>query len=229
MTTRRQRHWISIGITVVGLIAVTVLVWVSPLPEVLSSADRLRQTVGAYGWLAPMLIIAIHAFQVIVAPIPGQAIDIANGYLFGWLGGSLISLAGIGLGSVIAIWLAKQFGRPLVETLVTPKGMQAIKPYTSRRSQSLFFFLFLLPGTPDDLLCFAIGLSAISLWRAVAIAMLGRAPGVVAAVITGASGHSLNPLMFSLVAIVVSLVFGLIVWKTPLKKKMNIPDLTPKL
>lgn len=226
MQVKRKKAWIiSVGI-LAGLL-VLMLIALSPFQNLLNSPEQLRAKVATFGVWAPAISVVLETSQVIIAPIPGQGIDFANGYLFGWLVGSLCSLLGIGIGTMIAISLARRFGRPLVEKLITPKGLQHIQPYTRRRSHWLFFFLFLLPGTPDDLLCFAIGLTSIPLAQAFAIALLGRAPGIVAAVLTGATGQSLNVWEFSLLAAAVSILLVVIVWKTPLKEAMNIPDLKP--
>ncbi|MBI3957155.1 MAG: TVP38/TMEM64 family protein [Candidatus Kerfeldbacteria bacterium] len=222
MPTDRSRAWItSIGIS--AFVVILVVIALSPLRGLFGSPERLREVVRSYEVLGPAVIILIQIVQVIVAPIPGQAIDLANGYLFGWFAGSVFSLTGIVLGSTIAIWLANRFGRPLVKRLLTPKGLDQIQPYIRRRNQWFFFFLFLLPGTPDDVLCFAIGLSSIPFWRAVAIALLGRAPGVVATVIAGHTGQSLNPITFTLIATAVSIVMFVVVWKTPLGRAMKLP------
>lgn len=221
MFTVHQRTWLSIVVICLGIIGLSTLIILSPLRDLLTSSERLQQTVQSFGWYAPIVIICIHILQVVVAPIPGQAIDIANGYLFGWLGGTVVSLIGLGIGSLIVIGLAKRFGRPLVAVLITPKGLKAIHPYTRRRSQLFFFLLFLLPGTPDDLLCFAIGLSSIEWKRAFAIAMLGRSPGIIAAVVAGASGRGLNPITFAAAAIAVSILIGWVIWKTPLGERVR--------
>lgn len=224
MLTKRQQAWLSIIIISAVFLGFVAILWFSPLRGLLSSPEELRSTVKSFGWAAPAIIIVMQFLQVIIAPIPGQAIDLANGYLFGWWWGSVISMAGLGLGTIAAILLAKRFGRPLVAALITPKGLKNITGYTHRRNQWLFFFLFLLPGTPDDLLCFAIGLSSIPARRAIAIALVGRTPGVVATVVAGSVGRSLNPLEFSLLAVLASLIILLVIWKTPLGKAMKVPD-----
>jgi len=207
-----------------ALVLLLIVIVASPLREYFSSPDQLRDIVKSFGWLAPGAIILLHALQVVAAPVPGQAIDLANGYLFGIWWGSVISMAGLSLGTLAAVGLAKRFGRPLVASLITPKGLEKVRGYVHRRNEWLFFFLFLLPATPDDLLCFAIGLSSIPWQRAFVIAMLGRLPGVVATVATGSIGKTLNPLEFSLYGIGVSIVLFLIVWKTPLGKAMKASE-----
>lgn len=218
----RARAWLSLGLLLALLGMIVAGVFLSPVHEFLTSPEALRDAVRSLGWVAPAVIIGLHILQIVVAPIPGQAIDLANGYLFGWWG-ILISLIGISLGSTLAIFLARQFGRPLVEVLVTPKGLATVKPYMGRRNQLLFFILFLLPGTPDDLLCFAIGLSRIPFGRSIVIALGGRAPGVVAAVLISATGRHLALWEFTLIAAAVSLLVGFVIWKTPVGKRLHLP------
>lgn len=216
--THRQRAALSVSIFGLLSLGLILFLWLGPVRDYFHSPEELRDTIKGYGPAAPLVIIGFQILQVILAPIPGQALDIANGYLFGWWG-IAISMIGLSIGSVLAIALAKRYGRPLVEVLITPKGMESIKPYTGRRNQWLFFILFLLPGTPDDILCFAIGLSQIPFWRCVVIVILGRFPGVAAAVIFGLTGRGLNPLEFTAIAIVVSLIIGAVIWRIPLGNK----------
>jgi len=63
-------------------------------------------------------MILFHAAQVVIPPIPGQVLDMANGYLFGPLLGSLFGLIGIIIGSVMAMSFTRRFGRPLVGRFV---------------------------------------------------------------------------------------------------------------
>lgn len=223
--SQKQRAWISAGILLLAVGLLVFALFRSPLREVLGSPEAIRQRVEQAGIGAPLVMVSLQALQVVAAPIPGQAIDLVNGYLFGWWG-TLVSVIGIGLGSSLAIWLARRFGRPLVEALITPKGLDAIRPHIRRRNYWPFFILFLLPGTPDDLLCFAMGLTSIPLGRSMLIALLGRTPGVVAAVVVGATGQQMSLLTFSLLAAGVSAAFGLTLWLWPAARKWT--KLEPK-
>src|SRR5258705_10760228 len=47
----------------------------------------LKETVRSWGWMAPLVFIAIQAAQDIISPIPGEITGPAGGALFGtWLG-----------------------------------------------------------------------------------------------------------------------------------------------
>ena len=57
------------------------------LQNALENGDRLRESILAYGPLAPIIFIVLQVLQVVFAPIPGEATGALGGYLFGaWPG-----------------------------------------------------------------------------------------------------------------------------------------------
>ena len=53
-------------------------------------------------------MIGISAFQIIVAVMPGEPIEIASGYAFGWLLGAILCLLGSILGQTIVFLVTKK-------------------------------------------------------------------------------------------------------------------------
>ncbi len=117
---------------------------------------------------------------------------IAAGYLFGAGLGTLLSLAGTTLGSLLAFNLARRLGRPLVERLVPPEWLSRLD--TGAQKRGLFFFLviYLLPFLPDDMACFAAGLTPIPIPALMVAAVLGRLPGLWVSCWLGAHAVSLS-------------------------------------
>lgn len=198
---RRKQRW---ALMAIATTAVILGVWFSPLRAWFTDVDFLRERVRSLGAFGPVAVILYHILQVVIAPIPGQALDMVNGYVFGWWG-LLISMIGIGLGSILAIWLGRRFGRDLVRHLIGQPSMQLLEIFLSK-SLPVLWLLLLLPGTPDDIICYALGLSTVSFRRAVATVMLGRAPGVALAVGLGATGSRIPPVVFIILMGAVSLI-----------------------
>lgn len=135
-----------------------------------------RAFVDGFGVWAPVVLIGLQAFQVVFAPIPGQVLGAVAGYLFGPWWGTLYNMLGITIGSTAAFWLGRRFGRAYVERIVHPDALARFDAVDDRHALATLFVLFLVPGLPDDALCFAGGLTTIPLWKLVAIAVVGRAP-----------------------------------------------------
>lgn len=221
---KQTRHaWIVSGAIITLFIAGVIWLVASAGGQILTSPEKLRDYIRGFGAWGPLVIIGIHIAQVVIAPLPGQAIEIANGYLFGGVWGSVVSMIGITIGSILAISLARYYGRPLVAMLVTPAGMKHVNPYARRRNYLFFYLLFLVPGTPDDLICFAIGLTSIPLRHAIALALVGRAPFVIGGSVLGAAGIHFHPLVFIAIAVVIPVLLSFIFLKTPLAEKMKLP------
>ena len=63
------------------------------MPEV-RDPETIRAYVLGFGALAPAAFVLIQIVQVLLAPVPGHALAVAGGYLFGpWLGAAY-SLSG---------------------------------------------------------------------------------------------------------------------------------------
>jgi uncharacterized membrane protein YdjX (TVP38/TMEM64 family) len=153
-----------------------------------SSANTLKDWVAARGTIAPLLFIAIQAIQVIVFMIPGEVPQIAGGYLFGvWLG-TLLSIAGILLGSAVSFLLARLLGVPFVHALFPKDRVERVERLLeSRRSKAIFFLLFLIPGIPKDVLCYLAGLSPMKFPFFIAASFIGRLPGILGSAFIGSA------------------------------------------
>ncbi|MFW6003019.1 MAG: TVP38/TMEM64 family protein [Halanaeroarchaeum sp.] len=144
--------------------------------EFLTDSRAIRETIREFGRMAPLVLVALQAIQVVVAPIPAQALAAVAGYLFGPWWGTLYNMIGITIGSTAAFWLSRRFGRSYVERMIDEETLGAVDEYVAQHGLVSLFVLFLIPGLPDDALCFVGGLTQIPLWKLVVIAVVGRAP-----------------------------------------------------
>jgi uncharacterized membrane protein YdjX (TVP38/TMEM64 family) len=123
---------------------------------------------------------------VVVAPIPGGAIEFLGGYLFGVKVGFLYSMIGLTLGSWFAFSLAKIFEMWAVEKFVSAKTMKKFGYLVGHEGVILNFVLFLIPGFPKDALCYILGLTPMHLEIFLIISTIGRIPGTLMATLQGA-------------------------------------------
>ena len=185
--------WVRVvALIVLGIVLVAVLWrWGGPLFELLSDPERLREWIAGFGPWAPVVSVGLNAAQVLLAPIPGQFIGIANGYLYGILWGTVYSMLGLLIGTTVAMSLGRWFGRPLVERFVPSETLDRWDRITEGKGAWFFFLIFLFPSLPDDIVCFIIGLSPLSIPRMLLLAMPGRLPGVIVSCWVGAYASEL--------------------------------------
>jgi len=137
----------------------------------------LRETLQAWGWLAPAVFIVIQALQVILSPVPGEATGILGGYLFGLGLGFLYSTMGLTLGTLAAFWIGRWLGAPVVRRYVADHVWERLGFIVEAEGAILAFLIYLFPGFPKDIVSYLFGLSPMPVWVFALVATLGRMPG----------------------------------------------------
>ncbi|MDR5711801.1 TVP38/TMEM64 family protein [Nesterenkonia flava] len=140
-----QERWVSVlqnvtlGIVVLGLVWITFNVQLPSVRELQSAIDGL----GWGGWLA---FIALYAL-VAITPVPVTMMPVTGGFLFGLVGGTVLSVTGVLLGCWIAYWGARGLGKQTMRKLLGRHG-----PTVEEHVQESGFYavatLRLMPGLP---------------------------------------------------------------------------------
>ena len=185
--TRRRKLWGIISLilfaVVTGLLTVFFTTVLSPY---LHSATALRAFLEGYGWKGRFILLGIQCLQVIVALIPGEIIELGAGYAYGAVEGTLLCLLGVGVSSSAIFLLVKKFGTPIVELFLPREKIQQLRFInSSEKLKRLVFFLFLIPGTPKDILTYFVGLTDLRLLSFLTISLIARIPSVASSAVCG--------------------------------------------
>jgi uncharacterized membrane protein YdjX (TVP38/TMEM64 family) len=181
-----MRSWLK-WILLIVAVAVLVALAAAHYREVMAflrNPEQIRAWLARLGPLGPLGLIAFNAIQVVIAPIPGYPVQIAAGYLFGWWRGSLYAVVGMILGGLLAMTLARVYGRPLVQRVV---GIQRLERWeTVAHLNSLAVWFVLMLGPLGDAPYYIAGLTRLSVWKLLAIVLLVRTPSVMVSAALGA-------------------------------------------
>ncbi len=166
------------------------LVFRSQFAAFWADRDALRSWILNFGLWGPAVFVALQVVQVVVFVIPGEVIQIAGGYVFGFWLGSLYSILGILAGSVLNFYAGRVLGRPFVEGLFDRKKIEEVERVTgSGKGAAGFFLLFLIPGIPKDVLCYVAGVSTLRLPLFMGVSMAGRLPGILGSALIGGAAY----------------------------------------
>ena len=140
------------------------------------SVETLQAYVGGFGMLAPLVLTAIQALQVVIPILPGFLGCVVGAVLFGCMGGFWCNYIGISAGSIIAFFLAKKYGTPLVRKLFPGERYKKWAEWAAKsKSYSVILFVAtLLPLFPDDFFCYFSGLTEMRARRFIWIILLGK-------------------------------------------------------
>ncbi len=187
-STNREKKWAAgIGVALF-LILSGLICWFAgrPLIRFASQPELFRQWVDQRGMWAPLAFMGMVILQVIVAIIPGEPLEIAAGYAFGALEGTLLCMAGTLVGGVLVFLLVRRFGTRAVEVFFPLEKLRSLRFLQNERNLAFWVFLvFFLPGTPKDVLCYFVGLTKMPLRTWVLISAVARIPSIITSTIGG--------------------------------------------
>lgn len=155
--------------------------------EQINSVEKLQNVILSWGFWGRFGFVLLQLLQVTFIPLPSTVTIIAGTLVYGPLQASLLSLAGILLGSMLAFLLGKVFGKKLVVFMVGEKTCKKWADFLSNAKYS-FFIMMLLPIFPDDVLCLVAGLTNMS-WTFFTVTNLIARPIGIFTVSYFGSGH----------------------------------------
>jgi uncharacterized membrane protein YdjX (TVP38/TMEM64 family) len=156
-TTRRAALWLISALALVGLV-----VFGGQLGDAVEqSLPQLRAWLAGLGIAGPLLFILIYGGAA-VAGIPGSALTILAGTLFGLGAGTLIAWLGASFGALLAFLVARHIARERIETrLADNPRLEAIDRAVGENGLRIVFLLRLSPAFPYVLLNYLLGLTRV--------------------------------------------------------------------
>ena len=203
-----------------GVIAVLVG---KPLIQFVKTPEEFRAFVNGYGILSDLAFILMIVFQMIISIVPGEPFEIAAGYAFGAVRGTIDCLIGFLLGGILIFLFVKRFGVRVVEVFFPIEKIRSLKfLQDSKKLNTMSFIIFAIPGTPKDLLSYFIGLTDMKLSVWIIITTVARIPSLITSVL---GGSAIGNKRYGIAAIVFVLTLllsgvGLAVYKF-IEKKHN--------
>jgi uncharacterized membrane protein YdjX (TVP38/TMEM64 family) len=176
-------RWAVLSALLFGLLIVVVWLVVTDAPSVrfvvrlYRDKQFLKEIVASWGWMAPLVFIAIQALQVIISPVPGEITGPVGGALFGTWWGLFYSSIGLTLGTLICFSIGRKWGEPLVRPWLSEHHWNRMNFILEAEGVILCFILYLIPGFPKDITSYLFGLSPMPFWVFALVSTLGRVPG----------------------------------------------------
>lgn len=169
----------------------------------------LRGRVAELGVWGGLALLGMQILQVVVAILPGEPVELAAGAMYGTWGGLLLCLSGCLIGSAAVFLTVRRMGRPAFErTALSARLRQYRFLREEARLEGLVLLLYLIPGTPKDILVYACALSPLPFWRFLLLSTLARVPSVLTSTWAGDS-FTQNRLWLALAICLCTALLGL--------------------
>ncbi len=215
----------KIIIASLGLLMMVLFIRYSPeILKLMVSLDSFRDYILSTGKLGPVMLIFFQVLQTVIAPIPGEVIQIAGGYIYGTYVGMLFITAGMLLGAIIAFYFTRFVGGAFIENLLKKNKFQWMAGMMETKKFSIFLFIiFIIPGIPKDLFIYAAGLTTIKPLKFFSILIIARFPWLLASVSIGSNIYHKNYVSTAIISGVSVLAFALgLIYKDKLTNKLSL-------
>lgn len=205
---KKKIYLFAIIVALIFIAAVGYLVG-KPMIEFVREPERFRAWVDSSGFVSRVIFVGMVVFQLIIALIPGEPLEMGAGYAFGAVEGTILCIIGCVIGSALVFLFVRRFGVKLVEVFFPREKIRSLRfLQDSRRLNLLTFIVFFIPGTPKDLLSYFIGLTDMKLGTWLFITAVARIPSIVTSTVTG-DALGLKDYQFALIAFGVTLALSL--------------------
>jgi uncharacterized membrane protein YdjX (TVP38/TMEM64 family) len=205
-----------------------------PLMDAIKDKASFRDWMQETGFWKYPLMVGIMALQVIVAFIPGEPIEILAGYIFGAWGGLLLCLLGSALGSMLIILTVRKLGMKFVTLFVEREQFENLKFFQNPKKRDItIFIVFLIPGTPKDILTYLSGLVPMHMGKFILITSVARIPSIITSTIGGSMlGHQKYKIAILVFAVTAILTLGAMLaykgWQKRQEKPEKARPITPQ-
>ena len=212
--TERQKKIMAIIFFLAFLVFCGLVTWFvgRPIINFVSEPEKFRNWVDSHGILGEIAFIGMMFFQVVVAFVPGEPLEIGAGYAFGAIEGTILCVIAITLGSILVFLLVRTFGVKFVEIFFSREKIKSLRFLRNKKSRNIITFLvFFLPGTPKDLLTYFVGLTDIKISHFILLTSIARLPSVITSTV-GGNALGGKEYLFAIIVFSATLVLSGIGW-----------------
>ncbi len=177
--------------------------------------EAFKEQIQSSGFTGMLILLGLQGVQILLPILPGEPIEILAGMCYGPIGGLIFLLLSVFLITALIFFAVRKLGRSFVYGVCSEEKIKKLENSKMfkhpKRVEYIMLILFLIPGTPKDLLVYIGGLLPIKPLRFIAISTFARIPSMISSTMAGSSivegnwkmGIVLYALTFLLVGIVI--------------------------
>lgn len=201
------------------LLIVVAIYFLFPIIKQLMTDDGrilFQEKVNALGLWGLFILTLLQLMQILLVIFPGEPLEILAGMCYGGLWGTIFIMITSCIFSIMIFFLVRKYGKNFlclffkkekIDKLLNSKIFQ-----DSKKIELVMLLLFLIPGTPKDMLTYIAGLLPIKAINFLVISSVARFPSVVSGVLAGSSFIDGHGLVSILIYVITFFLVGLIIY-----------------
>lgn len=160
----------------------------SRLVEIVSNRAVFKEWLNTFPVPANAVFIFLRAFQTVIKIIPPEPLEIGSGYVWGTFGGFFYCMLGTEIGLLVILLFTRIFGIRFVNLFADAGKLNEwsfIKDF--KRKYLLLFIIYIIPGTPKDIITYFIGFTDTKFVPFLIITGIARMPAIISSTWCGST------------------------------------------
>ena len=178
-------------ILVIAILTIATIYMIPIMKEIKTPEGQaqFKEKITNSGITGVLILFGLELAQVVLAILPGEPIEILAGVCFGPIWGTIFLIVSIFIVTCLIYFLVKKFGRDFIYEFFPKEKVDKLENSKLLRDEKkielVMIILFLIPGTPKDLLVYIGALLPMKSSRFIAISTLLRFPSIISSTILG--------------------------------------------
>ena len=158
------------------------------------------------------IYLGMQILQIVISIIPSNLVQFAAGYVYGVPIAYILSLAGVVVGTAIVFFVSRLLGRDALSMVLGNKFDSFLERVNSKKGIAFICAIYLIPGLPNDLMCYVGGVSKLKFMPFLLLSLVMRSPGMLMSIIAGymLRGGNHIELIILLIIIAILTVLGIV-------------------
>ena len=217
--SKRAKAFKYVLLVVVIAVIIGLIVYLFPVVRNLSTPEgqlEFKNQVASMGALGYLALFGLQFAQIFLIIIPGEPIEILAGMCYGGIGGLIFITISACIITTIIFFAVRKYGRRFVYSFCSKERIDKIENSklfkNPKKIEWIMLILFLIPGTPKDLLAYLAGLLPVNPLRFILISTFGRFPSVISSTFAGSNLVAGNWKFSVIIYAVTFLIVGIMIF-----------------
>lgn len=203
---------------IVAIICVGLIIYLFPIIKDIATPEgqaKFKQLIGESGIKGVLLLFGLQIAQIFLVILPGEPLEILAGMCYGGFWGTIFLLVSVFITTAIIFYTVRKYGREFIYHFCSQEKIEKLENskwfQNPKKIEYAFIILFMIPGTPKDLLVYLGGLLPIKPLRFIVISTFARFPTIISSTLAGNEIIQGNWFMMAVVYIVPIIITGMII------------------
>ncbi len=211
------------------LLLIALTIYLFPMAKQLfdeQGREKFKEQIQASGATGILILLGLQGVQILLPILPGEPIEILAGMCYGPIGGFVFLIISVFLITALIFFTVRKLGRSFVYGVCSEEKIKKLENSkifkNPKKVEYIMLILFLIPGTPKDLLVYIGGLLPIKPLRFILISTFARIPSMISSTVAGSSIVEGNWKFGILLYIITFLIVGIIIFIAEKRDKTKL-------